>query len=392
MSGCSSESMRAVAPTSDHLFRVVRMRSRNRRAHTRRDLATARAWVLVLALLAGGVGWASLAPGHARAGPLPCGALSPCSPPTTTTTGGPAPPPGSASSQSPSQGAAVPGAEYDGHAGRMYSELVVSPSGAQIAKFVFIFPPGRCSNGEAYPNVLTIFVRRGASISAEGDTRYYSSSRHAFFVSRRGKRIHGHHQLAIVARFVGDQVSGTVRDEFRSRRFRCVNGPVSFTAFRDGTTGAPLRDQTVATGQYVGRATGEVPGQPSHPFTADVFLPWGVIRVLKFGWVLPCPGRLLREHSTFKFLPLRYLFPGSTDPVGAFNVSAHGVRKLAHGVSGRWSSNIRGTFWLSSQSRYGIDGIWTYTIVFAHKGHNFGGCGAEVNLNAAGPPREPHPE
>ncbi len=315
---------------------------------------------------------------------LPCGALYPC-PPTTTALNPTTP------TTTPTKPTPVPkpvlaygGAEYDGHSGtNEYSSLLVERTGSSVSSVIFVFKRGRCSDGGVYANGISLNLK-GAKIDSHGVLAYQRTS-NGTATTKLGLKVPGQERMTISARFAGSRATGTFTDRFSSKKLNCASEALHFTAYLDGTPGAPVHNLAATTGKYVGlasdhRATGKrKPGQQS--FQLQVFLPWGVVTQTKFQWHLVCGKRLLGEESTFGFMPI---VGGSR-----FSMTGTGVDSLAGGVRGPWKYTLHGRFTRTGPrtglGTYTVAGRFAYKVEYFQGKHKLSTCSQTVELAGKGP-------
>jgi hypothetical protein len=247
-----------------------------------------------------------------------------------------------------------------------------------LSSALFVFKRGHCSDGAPYANGISLTVKRGAAIDAHGAVSYQQTARGSA-TTKLGVQVAGREQMTISARFAGGQATGTFSDRFSSRKLKCVSDPLPFTAYLDGTSGAPVYNAWATTGHYIGIATDRrVVGKrkPSkRPFTLQVFLPWGVVTQVKFQWNLVCGTHSLRESSTFGFLPIS---GGSR-----FQTVGRGVDSLSGGVRGRWKYLLSGRFARAGRT-YSVRGRFSYTVDYVQGKQRLSSCAQTAELVGKG--------
>ena len=159
----------------------------------------------------------------------------------------------------------------------MIASVLVAPDGAKLTAYVFSFARGRCSDGGSYASGLGGTIPGGSPLSAAGDVSYSRTYRSAYSFTRAHRRVSGTEVLSFALRFRSDDVSGVLRDRFRSASLHCHSGPVSFTAWRDGTARAPLYNDEIWSGRYIGTEN-----------RLNVWLPLGLITNMHFTWPVLC--------------------------------------------------------------------------------------------------------
>jgi hypothetical protein len=249
------------------------------------------------------------------------------------------------------------GARYDGRSSNWsYSATIfVASRLTGKSRFFVGFRQGRCSDGGAYNGFDFSRVRQGFTIKASGGAAFTRRYSRAFFFTRRGKRVWGSERFSVLMQFSGNTVSGVLTDTFRSRHLRCSSGPVSFTAWRDGTPQAPLNTSYASTGRYAGRSS------YGDSMAMNVFLPLGVITRLRitFKAGLSCTGGLsVRRPVTFTFTGIS---------ITGTSFSFHGHNTVSGGgwhYRQRWSMTgnpIR-------------DPVWSFVVTAWRNGRHYGTC------------------
>ena len=157
---------------------------------------------------------------------------------------------------------------------------------------------------------------------------------------------------------VGDTVTGEIRTWFRSPRLRCSSGPVAYTAYLDGSPGAPWRDAELATGLYTASARGVRVRLRTHAPARELLR-------ATVSWRTRCRrgGRLDGTNSYFRFFIPR---ASLTEP-------GRGTRRVGTGVTARerWRLELR--FYVSG-GVYRVDGSWTIRSIVRRGGTRLDTC------------------
>jgi len=266
----------------------------------------------------------------------------------------------------------------------VYASLRVSKDAKRIVQLVFDITRGRCSGGRQYRANVDLRLTDGAGIGVDGHATYAHVIRDSRFITATGRRIRGPERIALSSVFTGDSASGTVDVSFRTHRVRCSTGTIGFRAYREGSAGAPLHDYKFATGSYHGHLQ-DSSGR-KQALSLELFLPWGLIELMRFRWELDCLTRTFNEQSTFETVPIR------EGEFQDFRVGGHGVIKLRHGIRAHWSYKLTGqglgvaesSFWRGW--RYLLGGSWGYDVQYTRAGQLLADCNQNATYIATGPP------
>ncbi len=323
----------------------------------------------------------ALAAGIAMAGatsggqpPLPCGPVTACPTSTTSTS--------SSSSTTTTGGAparADPGAQYDGRSEDFgyLASIVVNGQGNGLKSFVFGFKHGTCSDGGHYGSGVG-GSGRDATIDAQGRLVESAFYPRAFWFNRHRRRVKGHERISFALQFNADQVTGSLRDEFDSRGLHCSSGPVSFSAFRDGSPNAPLKTSTIETGSYTGSTVFIGKDDTYGRSVVHVFLPLRVVASLSIGWQASCAnGYTYGETSRFRDLPLEG---------DRFGAAGHDfLPRNKHGLYARDRYRLSGSFLNNGIYRDVVN--WHYSITIYRRGRRVGRCTTHsLRYVGVGPP------
>lgn len=229
-----------------------------------------------------------------------------------------------------SQAAGPARIRYDGRDGSVsyLASVFIARRAGVKSTFVIAFEQGRCSDGGVYGGTDGPYSRQGVKVTPSGVAAFRGYYRTAYWFTRTGRRVWGSERFDVLMHVTSTLVSGVLTDRFTSRRLRCSSGPVTFTAWRDGTPEAPFDTAYATTGRYSGKS------DYGDSMSMNVFLPLGVatrIRVvLRTGQF--CSGQI---HATG---PAVFIF---TDvPIGASGFSVRGHRFWTRGgvhYRQRWS-------------------------------------------------------
>lgn len=151
--------------------------------------------------------------------------------------------------------AAVPGAAYHGPGPKQYrTSIRVSKTGTRLASYRIPFVE-RCSNGRRHSGYLVSLGEKPTSVAADGTFRYSTPK-------ERGRVRYGKHVYTDVftSTFKGtfvsaDVIKGHIDAKTRNAKYTCT-ASYDFTAYRDGTPGAPFRTPLLATGKYAASGSG----------------------------------------------------------------------------------------------------------------------------------------
>jgi len=235
------------------------------------------------------------------------------------------------------------GAHYDGHRYQRWTvQLAVSKDGKRVAWFGIGFQHGHCSNGLSFgSDDIGGTVKHGGAIGSKGQvTGDFASD--TTVTSRHGKAVKGRQESVFRVRFFGDRLNGTLTDSFRSQSLTCSSGPVHFSAYRDGTASAPLRNEHIDTARYHGPL-----------LTLRVFLPQAWISSLTIHWTAYCPAGQLKNYSVFSFL-----FIHGT----RFGKAGHGRLPGPHGLYYRYHFRLAGTFTSMSYDALNKGTLFDYSV------------------------------
>jgi hypothetical protein len=148
------------------------------------------------------------------------------------------------------------GARYDGKSAtgqRIF--LGVAEDGGRLEQYTFAVTT-TCTDGRRRRQGIIQRGEAATPIDSSGSFSHQSRVQPGFYATRSG-RVNGRFRTTFSGTFdgPGDSVTGTIESTFKSKRFDCSSGPVTYTLYRDGTPQAPFQDAVMATGLY--RASGK---------------------------------------------------------------------------------------------------------------------------------------
>lgn len=177
----------------------------------------------------------------------------------------------------------APGERYDGTSATG-QRIFVEPSrdGSRLARYDMVVTT-RCNDSKRRTQGLYQANEPPVRIAADGTFSNTPDWGRNTYPTRRGP-VTGRAHLAFSGTFSADanSVAGTITARFRSARFRCSSGPVTYTIHRDGTAGAPWRDGLMATGLYTAKGRGQTSA------TFRTLAPARRVRKAIVNWRSPC--------------------------------------------------------------------------------------------------------
>lgn len=229
-----------------------------------------------------------------------------------------------------------PGARYDGRSAtgqRIY--LTTKADGSALRRYFLV-----------------------VGIDAGGRFSYTSKAQRGRYRTARGL-VSGRLRLSFDGTFdaTGESVTGTIRAAFRSPRLNCSSGPVSYTAYVDGSAGSPWRDGLMATGRYDARG-------PGVALRLRALAPGRLLVRARIAWRARCSGggRLggTRIYSRFDL------------PGGRLSDSSRARRRVEPGITARERYRLQLSF--DAGSGYRVRGRFSVRAVVFRNGAPISRC------------------